>query len=352
MASSVRALIAVGLAVLAASLTASTTGHAQTAADRETARALMDDGFARRDKGDHAGALEHFLAADTLMHVPTTGIEVARERALLGQLIEAREAATAVQRFPAKPGEPAPFAEARAQAQKLDEELGARIPSLRIVLRGSDPGATVAVDGVDVPTLTLLVPRKLNPGTHTIIAKSGGKERTEQAGLKERESKELVIDFAAPPPAPPPPVPQPAPVAPPRSPATPAAPPPEATHDEDKGASKKSPLPQILVFGGFGLAGLGAIVGTVAGISSLSSVSSAKNGCTPDNKCPPATYSDIDAAKTAGTVSTIGFVAAGVGAAAGVVGLVLWKRAPAEGSRSAHVEPWIGPGSAGLRGAF
>ena len=34
-----------------------------TAADKETARTLMQDGRAKRDKGDHAGALEAFKAA-------------------------------------------------------------------------------------------------------------------------------------------------------------------------------------------------------------------------------------------------------------------------------------------------
>lgn len=47
--------------------------HAEpTAADKETARTLMQDGRAKRTKGDHAGALEAFRAAHGIMKVPTT----------------------------------------------------------------------------------------------------------------------------------------------------------------------------------------------------------------------------------------------------------------------------------------
>ena len=184
----------------------SSAASAQTASDRETARSLMDEGFQRREKGDHKGAFERFEAADALMHVPTTGIEAARERIALGQLIEARESLSAVIRYPIRSGEPAPFGEARMQAQRLDDELGARIPSLKIVVRGLEAGGAVTVDGGEVPMATLIAPRRVNPGTHTVVARSGGREKKEQITLRERESRELVIEIpAAPAPSPSPP---------------------------------------------------------------------------------------------------------------------------------------------------
>ena len=43
-----------------------------SAADKETARALMNEGRTDRDKGDLKAAVKAFAAADALMHVPTT----------------------------------------------------------------------------------------------------------------------------------------------------------------------------------------------------------------------------------------------------------------------------------------
>jgi hypothetical protein len=60
-----------------------------TASEKETARGLMDEGHAKDDRGDHAGALESFRAADALMHVPTTGLEVGRQQVALKLLVAA-----------------------------------------------------------------------------------------------------------------------------------------------------------------------------------------------------------------------------------------------------------------------
>jgi hypothetical protein len=298
--------------------------QAQSAADRETARALMDEGFVRREKNDHKGALERFEAADALMHVPTTGLEVARERIAMGKLIEGREALSTVLRHPPRAGEPPPFTEARAQAARLDEELSGRIPSLKIVLHGAEGAASVTVDGIEVPQASLVAARKLNPGSHTVVARAGGRERREPVTLRERESKEVVLDLAAPP-APPPTI--------------------EARKTEETSPpSGPSNAPRILTYTGFGIAIVGVAVGSIAGISAISSATSAKSGCT-NNQCPPNTHSDIDASITAGDISTAAFIIAGLGTAAGIVGLVLTKSASAD---TASV--WIGPG--GVRGLF
>jgi hypothetical protein len=52
-------------------------------------------------------------------------------------------------------------------------------------------------------------------------------------------------------------------------------------------------------------------------------------------------------------VSTIAFIAAGVGAAAGIVGLAIHPHEEgAPTATTAWVTPWIGPGGAGLSGAL
>src|SRR5271157_3775010 len=62
---------------VAAMLAASGASAQVSAADRETARSMMQEGRDLRDKGDLKGALQRFKAADDIMHVPTTSLEVA-----------------------------------------------------------------------------------------------------------------------------------------------------------------------------------------------------------------------------------------------------------------------------------
>ena len=65
--------------------------------------------------------------------------------------------------------------------------------------------------------------------------------------------------------------------------------------------------------------------------------------------CPPSERSKVDSYNTMLTLSTVGFIAGGVGlAAAGV----FWIAAPRSNEASASVGAYVGPGSAGIQGAF
>src|ERR1700679_951302 len=115
----------------AAGLTLSARASAEpSAAERDTARGLMAEGRSDRENGDLQDALRAFLGADAIMHVPTTGLEVARTQAALGLLVEAWNTALRVSRTSARPGEPAPFHVARQAAVVLKGEMEARVPSL------------------------------------------------------------------------------------------------------------------------------------------------------------------------------------------------------------------------------
>ena len=65
-------------AALAAALAVSSVAEAApTAAERETARRLMDEGKARLKANEVARAIEAFQKAHDIMHVPTTGMALA-----------------------------------------------------------------------------------------------------------------------------------------------------------------------------------------------------------------------------------------------------------------------------------
>src|SRR5438105_2853150 len=100
-----RRTISISLAA-ALLLGAAAAGAEPNAADRENARRLMAEGRKKRDANDLARALQAFQAADALMHVPTTGLELAKTLAQMGRLAEAREKALAVVRTPETDGEP------------------------------------------------------------------------------------------------------------------------------------------------------------------------------------------------------------------------------------------------------
>src|SRR5215216_121208 len=77
--------------VLAAACAHSTVAWAESAEDRESARQFLDRGDEQVEKGELEGALASYQAAHELMHVPTTGLEVARLLVKLGKMVEARD---------------------------------------------------------------------------------------------------------------------------------------------------------------------------------------------------------------------------------------------------------------------
>jgi hypothetical protein len=335
-----------GACVLAV-LLASTAAHADpTSADRETARTLMQQGREARNKGDLKEALKRFKGADDIMHVPSTALEVARAYVALGLLVEARDFIAEIRQIAPKPDEPEPFKEARKKADDLDTSLNGRIPSLLISIKGAPDGGqpTVTVDGTPMPAGGLGLPRTVDPGHHVVAAKVATKtaqgEGQMEVDVREGEQKpvEVAVVMTALPEQPEQPASQPTPETP---------PPPTRSHS-----------PTVLTWVGIGLAGAGAIAGTVTGVMSMSKKSALQNEC-PNGICGPGTASsDYDAANTYALISTIGFIAAGVGAGVAVVTLIVGhdetSALPAQppASEGLVVRPWIGIGGAGMSGTF
>jgi hypothetical protein len=336
--------------LVVALLACASLAHADpSAADKETARGLMNEGRADRDKGDLKAAVKAFAAADALMHVPTTGIELAKAQVAVGQLVEARDTALRVTRMPEKPNEPAPFKAARDAAAQLNEDLGTRIPSLTINVKNVPDGmtASVEVDGAAMPSELLGQPRKLNPGHHVITAKAGTADGKQEIDLAEKDSKEVAIELPA------------------QTAATSETKPDESTPPPEPPA-ESSGGNKLLIWGGFGLAGAGVIAGSITGLLAISKANSVKGSSACQNSggnevCNPSEDGDLSSGKTMATVSTVSFIVAGVGAAIGVTGFFVGGSsapsakpadAPAPDQSAARIVPWIGLGSAGVSGTF
>ncbi len=307
--------------VAVACLTASAArAQEPTPADKATARDLMDKGYEQLNRGELEAALTSFRGADAIMHVSSTGLAVGLALEKLGRLIEAREALLEVGRSAPVPGEAATMLQAREKAEKLQLELAERIPSLELKLTGLAPAAavTVTVDGAVVPHGTLALPRKVNPGKHTVRGSAAGyKPAGVDVAVAERETKKLELAFVA-----------------------------------DEAGPRTTPdgaPPAISTFMwiGGGIATAGLVAGGVTGGLALSAASDAKAGCV-DNRCPPSNEADKDRSLMFAHTSTATFALAGVGAGLFAYGLLF--ESPLLGADG--VTPMFGLGTIGVTGSF
>lgn len=336
MGSSRRLLFAATAALLTVVSSSDRASAAPTAAQKETARRLMDEGKERTRNGEKERALEAYQKAHDLMKVPTTGMTLVKAHLALGHLVEARDVALEVVRMPRERNEPAIFDKARKDAKDLETSLKPRIPTVRIVVKGG-PATLVTVDDVDVAPLLLGEPVAMNPGKHAIVAKNADSvEKRAELELAERDAKEVELAL---------PVPNPVLLA--------TVPPPAKVIAEAPRGPERTPAANILMFGGFGLAVAGLAVGGVTGALTLSEAGTVKAQCA-NGICDPIAKSDLESARSLATISTIGFAVAGVGAVCGVVGLLLPKTKPESAlhSSSQRSAVWVGPGSVGMRGSF
>lgn len=316
------ATIAIGLAIASAS---SSAFAEPTASEKETARSLVASGREKRRAGDERGALDDFQRAHAIMGVPTTALELGKSQEALGQLVEARTTLLEGVRYPVHNGEPEAFKKARREAKQLAESIAPRLATVTIALTGVGEGMKpkVTIDGAPASGSAVNAPLKVNPGKRVIVVKVGDEEKKAELDLAEGGEDRVRFAFSG--------TPAPRPIA-----LDPQPKPPEPS------ASRTSPL----VYIGIATAGVGVAVGTVTGIMTISAYDSVKGDC-PGGKCPPETHADVDRGTTLGTISTISFVVAGVGAALIVVGILMPSKAAVEAS---HASISAGPG--GIAGTF
>jgi len=321
------------ITVLIAGILAAAPLHAAPPDDRAdprvAARALAEHGYALYEAGKYREAIDVLREADKLYHAPTLVFALARAHAGAGQLVEARALLQRVIDEPVPTGAPQAFRDAQRLAREELVGLDKRIPTLQIAVRGgAGHGLRVMVDDVEIPADRQDRPLPMNPGAHRVtVVPLGGVGTSKTVDLKEgaQLAVELELPFAAPaaialpPPLPPPAQPQ-----------------------------RGSLVPALV---GFGVGAVGLGLGIGAGVSADKSAADLRSKCG-GNVCQPsattaALQSELSSARGMATASTIGFVLAGVGAAAGVVLLVVRPR-----SKAAQVGITLGPASLGVAGVL
>lgn len=316
---------------------------AEEDATRVAARLLGTEGVNAYLDEEYGLAHERLESAYAVLRVPSLALWSARALEKNGKLVEASERyLEATQLEIGSEGNLAVQKQAQKDAAVERAALLLRIPSVTVKLRGRDPAAVELSLGGE-PILSDIVgrPRPTNPGQTEIIAKSGDVARRQLLDLSEGQSEEVLFEF-------PPDKGEPTQVEEPFKNDDPSS------RDEQAGGrvllgedSTEDPSRawQVPVgWAGIGVGAAGIVLGAVTGVLALSA--SKKFDCE-DNYCPDATDKEISAYNTERAISSIGFVAGGVIAGAG---LTLLLSAPRKEGVSASA--FFAPSSVGVRGNF
>jgi hypothetical protein len=357
---------AVGAALLVSALTLGGRALGQTDEQRAAARSLATEGATAFNEGRYRDAVDLFTKAESLLHAPPHLLYLARAHAKLGQLVKAREAYMKVVRETLPPNASPAFRKAQSSANDEIGGVESRIASLTIKIEGGQGAKDLAVlvDGNPMNMILVDAAQPIDPGQHKIEA--GGTDLRAPAQtvtLADGERKSIVLKVDSAPGAAPlvavahaptPAASDPAPIAAP-APATTPAPTdegPSAPADESSGL-------RIGSYVAFGVGVAGLAVGTIFTMQSASKRKDAdskfeecggETGCHAENplsKEADALDRDADSALTLGIV---GFAVGGVGIAAGATLFVLSSGSSNE--NAAGVEPYVGFGTAGVKGRF
>jgi hypothetical protein len=344
---------AASIATCLLGMTCASLAHAQADVDRATARTLGQDGQKALDAKDYKTAEDDFRRADSLVHAPTLLLGLARALAAQGKYVEAQETYKRIVREGVAPGAPAVFQKAMEDANNEVQSVSPHVGGVTITVKatggGAVPNVQVTMDGSAVNAAALGVKRPADPGAHTVHAAAAGfKSGDVTVTVPDGGSVDAPLTLDVDPNAPAPPAAGAAPAAAgaPAAGAAPGAAGPGQTPPSEGGGHG------VLPWVAFGVGGAGLIVGAITGGIAVGDHSSLSGPCG-SGTCPQSQSSNLSSYHTMGLVSTIGFIVAGVGAAAGVTLLLLPTHSDsAPPAAGLHVEPVVGLGTVGAIGTF
>jgi hypothetical protein len=323
-----------GVVVIGLMLAVPRGAFAQSDAARAAARDLGAEGVEAFQAGDFPTASAKLSQAFDILKVPSLGLWSARALVKEGKLVEASERYLSVSRLDASKGEAKVQRQAQADAAKERDALQPRIAGLTLGVKGGSSNATVTLDDAPVAAALFGVRQPANPGKHRLEARDNDRVVQREISLTEGQRLDVVLDFGD------------AVTVPGAKPAAPAAPAPTTAPTAPPPPAASSSGVPAGVWVGVAITGAGLLTGGVGAV--LAAKKKDSLGC-PADQCKASQRGDVDVYNQLRTVSTIGFVVAGVGA---VTTGVFWFTRPREPERAARITPWLGVGSAGVRGIF
>jgi hypothetical protein len=311
---------------------------------RAAARKIATDGVSALQQGNAELASQKLEKAFELLPAPSIALWSARALAKRGLLVEASERYLQAGRLPPSEGnEQAVQAQAQKDAARELAELSPRIPKLIIALDGAQPSeVSLDLDGKALSAALIGEEQPANPGAHKLTGTRGA-ERVEQTfSLAEAQKSQISLRFQQ--------VAPPTPVAPPAS--APLVTPPLAAAPlaEPSNRGHSNTLAYVaLAVGGAGIA-TGAITGAIA-LGKRSDLDD--NPACKDGHCLPSVRGDVDSFRTMRTISSIGFIAGGVCAGAGVVLLLTGGSSSKRAERATPAMALrMAPGNVSVTGTF
>lgn len=320
---------------------------AQSDAELAGARASATAGAKAFSQGDYKKAVDMFKRAEELVHAPTHLLYLARSYAKLGRLVDAAETYRKITREKLAADAPDAFKDAQGKANTELAALEPRVPSLTITLKGDGAaGATVTMDGTEVPSALVGVPHPVDPGTHKLVA-SGNGVQSDPATVTLEEGGKQTVELTL----------QAAPGATAHAAAGAGISGGTTSPGGDKGApSHGGNGMRIGAYVALGVGVVGVAAGTIFALGAKSKFNDANNLCDlPGGACPADRQSEIQSLDDSGTskktLATVGFIVGGVGLATGVTLFILSGKKQQEKAH-AGIHPWVGLGSAGVSGRF
>jgi hypothetical protein len=258
---------------------------------KDMASRLGAQGLELHAQGKFADAYEKLVTAEKIVHSPVFVLWMARSKRALGELLAARRAYQRVVAETVAKDAPRTWIDAKADADKELALLGARIPTIAIVLPlGAPAGVKLELDGAPVAERT---PSEVDPGKHLVRAIPLGRPAVEHR-VSVEEGKREVVEIELP-----------------ALDVVPAS----GRVSTDKGSA----LPGALSLG-VGVVGIAA--GAIMGGYALALAGDVKMHCT-GNVCPLSYEGKAHDADTLARASTGALIAGGVIGALGVVLLIV-----------------------------
>lgn len=327
------------VSLLLSSVFASAGGPEPPPSDIATARIVGTEGLRLAEAGDCAAAVEKLARAEALYHAPTTLGRLGECQVRLGHIVAGTENLQRVVREQLAPTASPAFQVAKDRAKQVLADALPRIAMLRLSVHVPDSRTwSVRFDGRPASRASLGVERPTDPGLHTIEVEAPGCERVEKTvtldeGGEASVSIAMVCSDLLTPSvvAPPPPVNRPGTI---------------------------EPRDDTIAFVALGVGAAGVATGSIFGLMALGNKSALADTCDARRTCPTSSQSELEALDRNALLSSIGFGVGLAGAALGTT-LLLWPAGESSADkgtsatlRGRGARAWIGPGSAGLAGAF
>lgn len=297
------------------------------------------------EAGDYRGAIDAMTEAQKHARPPTFIGFLARAHERLGKLVEAERLYRSVVDLQIAPDAPQAWREAQAEARRERVAITARIPTLQLVVPGAEPASLkVTLDGAAIDLARIEQPMSLDPGKHTLIVESAGRERVARdIELPEGAREHLTVQLRV--------------LAPvtgsaiPGTPSATASAVPQAMPPHQGGPAERTPSTRaIAAYTALGVGGLALVAGAITGSLALVKRDQAREECGAEDfdsgRCLTARSGALMDARLAAQIATPALVLAGVGAVTGATLLILDRR------RAPRAEVVVSPGFLSFRGAF